>query len=174
LKEFPRSVNNNKYLLVVVDVFTRFTLLRVLRNKTMHVVAKELFHVFTDFGFPKIMQSDNGTEFVNKLIKWICLMSCIDHRLISAYHPRGNGLAERNVQTASQAIYKQLFGKLDKWDFYVKATQLFMNERVTRIHGSTPFSLMFARSSNQLKNYSNSSNVNISEEEFKKRLDRIS
>jgi len=35
----------------------------------MNTVSKELFKVFCDVGFPKIIQSDNGTEFVNAKIR---------------------------------------------------------------------------------------------------------
>ena len=43
------------------------------------MIVQYLFQVFCDFGFPKIIQSDNGTEFVNKIIKAIVETAIIDH-----------------------------------------------------------------------------------------------
>ena len=63
------------------------------------MIAQYLFQVFCDFGFPKIIQSDNGTEFVNKIIKAIVETATIDHQLITPYHPWANGLAEHYIQT---------------------------------------------------------------------------
>jgi transposase InsO family protein len=111
LKELARSKKGNKYLLVVVDVRTRFVFLRALKYKTMQSIASALLGF--DVGFPKILQSDNGTEFDNSLLNEIVRLSKMDHHLITAYHPHANGLAERNVRTSSTSILKELAGKDD-------------------------------------------------------------
>ena len=66
---FPTTPRGNNVLLVVVCVFTRFVFLRALPNNSAVSVAMALLHIFLDFGFPRIIQSDNGTEFVNSVIK---------------------------------------------------------------------------------------------------------
>ncbi|KAH9270885.1 hypothetical protein BASA83_007038 [Batrachochytrium salamandrivorans] len=65
-----------------------------------------LFSIFTNFGFPCVIQSDNGTEFVNAIVHHLTTSFHIDHRLSTPYHPRANGLAERSVQTSCHAIRK--------------------------------------------------------------------
>jgi hypothetical protein len=92
--------------------------------------------------------------------------------LITAYHARANGAAERMVQTSSQAVYKVLEGRTIDWDLHIPAVQLFINMKITRRHGSTPYSLMFARQPNQFEDYSNTPpSAPLSEEELLKRLD---
>jgi hypothetical protein len=59
---FPTSPRGFNVLLVVVCVFTRYVFLRALPDKTASSVAAALFCIFADFGFPKTIQSDNGTE----------------------------------------------------------------------------------------------------------------
>ena len=39
-------------------------------------------------GFPRILQSDNGTEFVNSLVKTMSNNLGVNHRLLTPYHPR--------------------------------------------------------------------------------------
>ena len=151
---FPTSPSGNNVLLVVVCVYTRFAFLRAMPDKTAASVAANLFAIFADFGFPRIIQSDNGTEFVNQLLDFLTKHTGIDHRLSTPYHPRGNGLAERFVQTSTRAIKKLLDTESHNWDRYVPIVQLFINAKVASVHESAPFSVMFGRRLNPFDNYS--------------------
>jgi hypothetical protein len=122
----------------------------------MHTIASVLMEIFLDVGFPKILQSDNGKEFVNRLMTLICKSANIDSRLISAYHARANGVAERFVQTISQSVLKILDGRLDNWELHVRPVQYYTNGKVSALHSSTPFSLLFARPMNSFKDYRDS------------------
>lgn len=154
LKEYPKSTEGHKYCLVVIDICTRFVWLAVLKDKSALVVAQALWSILSNFGLPKVIQSDNGKEFVNQIIKQLVVVAHIDHRLVTAYHPQANGAAERMVQTSSQAVYKLLQGRDRDWHLYIHSVQLFINMKATAIHGSTPYSLMFARSANNFQDYS--------------------
>ena len=87
LATLPTSTRGNNYLLVLIDIFTRFAWLRPLPDKTGINVAKTLMNIFMDFTFPKIIQSDNGTEFVNSIIQNLTSATSMDHRLVSPYNP---------------------------------------------------------------------------------------
>jgi hypothetical protein len=63
LKSMEKSTAGNKFILVIVDVFTRFSFLRCLKNKKQGSIARELFKLFCDVGFQRVIQSDNGREF---------------------------------------------------------------------------------------------------------------
>jgi hypothetical protein len=131
-------------LLVVVCVFTRFVFLRPLLDKSAHSVASAFFSSFDDFGFPKFIQLDN-------LMQAMTINCGIDHRLITKYHFRTNGVAERNVRTSIRAIKKLLEGDNQEWDRFVSAVQLFMNLKIADAHQSFPFSVMFTRSANNFE-----------------------
>ena len=92
---------------------------------------------------------------MNNILKTLTEVSGMDHRLTTPYHPRANGVAERWVGTVKQAIVKLLQGKSNDWDLYVPTTQLFLNSKHSPLHGSRPFSLMFARQPNKLCDYTN-------------------
>lgn len=51
------------------DHLTKFVTLRPLRTKTAEEVALVLLDVFTTFGTPCILQTDNGREFMNRLLE---------------------------------------------------------------------------------------------------------
>jgi hypothetical protein len=130
----PSSASNHTFLLVVVDVCTRFVFLRTLPDKTDKSVANALFKIFCDVGFPKIIQSDNGREFSNQRLTEFCRISNISPRLITPYNPQSNGIAERNVGTAKAAIFKLLKGREQSWEYYVPQVQFFMNTKVAQLH----------------------------------------
>jgi hypothetical protein len=98
------------YVLVVTDIASRFVWLRPIMDKSAEAVSTELLHILADFGFPKVVGSDNGSEFANKTMKAVLALLKVDFRLSSPYHPRGNGVAERHVQAALQALRKALEG----------------------------------------------------------------
>ena len=49
-----------KWLLVYQDHFTKFVQLRPIQSKGAHDVAEALLDIFSIFGVPAILQSDNG------------------------------------------------------------------------------------------------------------------
>ena len=172
--EFTQSTPEGYvYLLVVVDVATRFTFLRPLKNKKAETISDALFRIFTDVGFPKIIQSDNGGEFIAEMVENWIKKGQIDHRLISSYHPRANGLAERFVQTAKQTIYKLVEGRDDQWAIKVPSVQYYMNNKVAAIHKSTPYSLMFGRPQNLFRDYKDVQEREPTEAEMLARLDML-
>ena len=142
---FTTSTDKQHWLLVIIDIHSRFVLLRTLPNKSGAEVAQALLKVFYDFGFPRIIQSDNGTEFVNQIVKDVTESAKIDHRLITPYHPRANGAAERTVQTAKRLIFKLIRGVKHDWSLFVPFAQYCINSKIAARTKTTPFVAMFGR-----------------------------
>lgn len=136
-----KSVRGNEYILVIIDVLTSFVYLRALPNKDASSVGDALIQLFGDNGFPKIVQSDNGSEFTNSLVQDIIKNAAIEHRFSSAYKPSTNGLVERTVGSATQLINKICTEYLshENWDKLLPSVQLALNTRVSEKNGQTPF-----------------------------------
>ena len=62
----PLTERNNRYMLVMIDICSRFVIRRSIPNKTAEAVVKALIPVFCDFGIPRIVQSDNGKNLLTK------------------------------------------------------------------------------------------------------------
>jgi transposase InsO family protein len=58
-----------RYVLSILDVFSRFVFLRPLKSKSSSEVAKHLESVYNEHGPPNILQSDRGTEFLGDVHK---------------------------------------------------------------------------------------------------------
>ncbi|OAD81563.1 hypothetical protein PHYBLDRAFT_93581, partial [Phycomyces blakesleeanus NRRL 1555(-)] len=64
-------------------------------DKMSITIATQLVQIFCNYGLPKVLQSDNGTEFVNELVKLFMQNRGIDHRLVIPYHTCANGIAKK-------------------------------------------------------------------------------
>ena len=62
----------NKYLLTLIDHFSKFSQAYVLNNKTSEEVIKTLKIFIKEIGTPKLLHSDNGGEFSSNLYKLFC------------------------------------------------------------------------------------------------------
>ena len=110
----PESKNGFKHVLLLVDVATRFLVTVALKDMLMQTLAASLYIILMFFGPMQIMQSDNGPEFINKLIDMLTKLAGVDHRRVAEYNPRANGLAERTVKTVKACLLKRLEGELDQ------------------------------------------------------------
>lgn len=70
---------------------TKFAILMPLKSKEMEQVTRALSKILSIFGVPRVIRSDNGSEFVNDFISQLTTLTGIDHRTISQYSPRANG-----------------------------------------------------------------------------------
>ena len=146
LMELPVADSGHKYVFVYMDIATRFAVLTALTNKEAATVAKAFYDVGTLLGFPKIIQSDNGKEFVNKILKTIAKVQGVDHRLIASYHPQANGAVERANKDVKGMLKKVIKGDWGKWPQHLAHIQYCFNTHINRRTDSTPFALMFGRS----------------------------
>ena len=84
-----------RYILSILDVFSRFLILRPLKRKESGQIADELEKIFSEHGKPSIIQCDQGTEFKGKVEK---MLDRNNIKLIRSrpYHPQSQGKCERS------------------------------------------------------------------------------
>ena len=74
------TTKGNRYLLVMVDCFSRWMDACPLPDKTALAVADAFFqHIVCRFGMPSVIHSDQGREFENKVMQELCLL-CGAHK----------------------------------------------------------------------------------------------
>ena len=145
LMSLEKSSQGNVAALVVVDIATRFVVLRPLRSKKATDVAAALWDVFGHYLIPHTIVSDGGPEFSADLMTALKDNLGIHWRFTAAYNPRANGVAERFVGVSKDTMRKVLHGRRAEWETAIPAVMLSINTRVSAITSSTPASLMLGR-----------------------------
>ncbi|KAK3882655.1 hypothetical protein Pcinc_001909 [Petrolisthes cinctipes] len=95
------------HILVIVDYLTKWVEAFPLMCKE----GKEVLKCYENnicyrFGFPKVLITDNGTEFCNKQLDKFCEDNHIAHRVTTPYHPQSNGLVEVTNKAVKQGLRK--------------------------------------------------------------------
>ncbi|GJU98076.1 retrovirus-related pol polyprotein from transposon TNT 1-94 [Tanacetum coccineum] len=106
-----QTINGKKYILVIVDDYSRFTWVKFLRSKdeTPEVVIKFLKQI--QVGLNKTVRNirtDNGTEFVNKDLTDYYERVGIFHQKTVPRTPQQNGVVERRNRTLVEAARTML------------------------------------------------------------------
>nr|GFA72465.1 retrovirus-related Pol polyprotein from transposon TNT 1-94 [Tanacetum cinerariifolium] len=105
------SVNGKKYILVIMDDYSRFTWVKFLRSKdeTPMFIIKFLKMIQVWLNVPvRLIRTDNGTEFVNQTLRDYYKEVGISYETSVARSPQQNGVVERRNRTLIEAARTML------------------------------------------------------------------
>ena len=92
---YSRDNDGVKWLLLVIDIFSRVAVIVGVKNKTAPIVAKALEEAFDQFGqYPQVILSDQGSEFKGATSKFLAENKII-HRLADVGDHRRLGIVDR-------------------------------------------------------------------------------
>ncbi|KAJ8020637.1 hypothetical protein HOLleu_40281 [Holothuria leucospilota] len=133
-------------VLVVTDVFTKYSQAIPCRNQTAPVVVKALRdHWISHYGAPLRIHSDQGRNFESLLIKELCKLYGITQSHTTPYHPQGNGQTERFNKTLCSMIRSVDPKERRKWPELLFHLLFLYNATPHTVTGISPFRLMFGR-----------------------------
>ena len=91
-------------LLLVVDDYSRFPFIEPVSSTSASAVIPKLDQLFSTFGAPRVVKSDNGPPFNGEeFAKFACVLG-FKHRKVTPLWPRANGEVERFVKTLKKCI----------------------------------------------------------------------
>ena len=139
-----RTKRGNRYILTMMDFASRFPEAIPLRRIDAETVADALCTVFTKFGVPEEILSDQGSQFMSSLMKRTMALLGVDQIRTSPYHPQTDGMLERFHGTLKRMMQKR--GNASKeWDMYLPYLCFAYRDSVHTATGFTPFQLLFGR-----------------------------
>jgi len=90
-----------------MDYFTKWPIEKALKEAIARTVSKFIYEkIICKHGCPEVLQSDQETYFINRIIKNLTEKFRIKHWLSSLYHPQINDLVERFNQTLCEKLAK--------------------------------------------------------------------
>jgi len=138
---YVKEVGN---LLVIVDAGSGWIEAFSFKERTSANVIRALRTVFTRFGVPEIIVSDNAQEFVSKEFNFWLNNQGARKTESPPYFPRSNGLAERGVQTVKKAACCLRESHMHK-EFGVFLQVLFHHRNSSISRGRSPAETVFNR-----------------------------
>jgi hypothetical protein len=142
----PVTVSGYKVILVITDYLSKYTMAIPIKDKKAITVAEALLERWvTTFGFPKIIQSDQGKEFTAKISRHFFIQMKIKKMSTTPYTPKANGLVERFNKVLGNTLAKLACYDQLNWDKYISITVMEYNATVHATTGETPYFMMFGR-----------------------------
>ena len=142
---FPEDEEGNKYVMVFIDVFSRFVELVPVPDLTALVAAKEVIKFIGRYGCPREILTDNGTQFANELAYQIYDTAMINHLTVMPYSHEENSIVERANREVNTHLRAIVFDRKIKvnWSLALPLIQRVMNTFEHSSIGCAPSQIIF-------------------------------
>ncbi len=133
-----------KYLLVIVDNFSRWTELRACAVATGDTTLEVLRDTICNrHGIPTVIHSDNGTHFSNSAISKFCKDNGIHWQYAAVTHPQAVGVVERLNRVIGDALRIAVGNTYNKWHTHVAEIQNYINTSKNSSTGFSPHEIVY-------------------------------
>jgi transposase InsO family protein len=131
-----------RYILTMVDHFSRLTILAPTRQQTAEATVQALIqHWIVYYGEPRIIHTDRGTNFTSQIMAALCARLGVRRTLTTAYRPQADGRVERTNRTVKECLTRLLHEHPTNWDVLLPQVSMAINSTVHDSTGFTPFYL---------------------------------
>jgi len=140
----PVPDQGNRYILTMVDYATRYPEATPLKSIEAETVAEALVTMFSSVGVPQKLLSDQGSQFLSRVMKVSRLLS-LNLLVTTPYHPMCNGLVERFNGTLKMMLRRMCAERPKDWDRYLSEFLFAYREGPQKSLGFSPCELLYGR-----------------------------
>ncbi|KAL0415847.1 UNVERIFIED_CONTAM: Gag-Pol polyprotein [Sesamum latifolium] len=116
LGPFPQAIAQKKFIVVAVEYFTKWVeaeaLAKITEKEMINFIWK---NIICRYGVPRVLVSDNGTQFQGKTIMAWCKELKIQQNFTAIGNPQANGQTEVTNRTILQHLKTRLEGVKGSW-----------------------------------------------------------
>jgi hypothetical protein len=146
LGPLPVSKQNNRFILVVSDHFTKWVEVFAIPDYTAATCARIVLNeVIARWGCPYDILTDQGRNFESQIFADLCELLEVRKIRTSVANPRCNGQTERYNRTLLRMIKAYLRGQDDRWDENLGCLSAAYRATVHESTGMTPNLMMLGR-----------------------------
>lgn len=131
-------------LFVVVDYYSRFFEVVIMKTTTTSKIIEALIPMFTRYGYPFTLKSDNGSQFVSTEFNEFLEECGIQHITSPPLWPQANGEVERQNRTILKSL-KIAHAEGKQWKLELPKFLMAYRSTPHSVTGVTPAYLMFGR-----------------------------
>ncbi|KAK2899936.1 hypothetical protein Q8A73_013065 [Channa argus] len=146
LGPFPTTEAGNRYILVAMDYFTKWPEAYAVPDQTATTAAQRLVEdMFSRFGVPEELHSDQGRNFESQLFAEVCQRLGVRKTRTTPLHPQSDGLVERFNRTLATQLAILTSRHQKDWDQHLPLVLWAYRTAVQESSQCTPATLMFGR-----------------------------
>ncbi|CAG9312102.1 unnamed protein product [Blepharisma stoltei] len=145
-----KDYTNYRYVLSIIDHFSKYTWAYPIASKTAELVLNNVEHLLNSLPkLPDIIQTDNGSEFANKSLETFCERFQIRVIHSSSYNPRAQGTAENINKYLHRYLWRNFKQQNSQQDWKIHSSlfsilNFYNKERRHTITGFKPHEVFFA------------------------------
>jgi transposase InsO family protein len=144
LGPFPKTANENTYILIAIDRLTGFPIAAPTKDATAKSAADAVYSaVICEYGVPRVIHSDKGTHFIGNVFKRLCERMNVQQEYTTTKHPQANALPERFNRFLNKclSIFSDEETQKD-WDQWLQPILFAYRTSVHPAYNDTPFYLL--------------------------------
>ena len=148
--DFQGPFPDKGYLLVVICTFSRYVCIYPVQDATAKSALSALLRHFGTYGSPKTIRSDNGSHFINEVIKQFLEMVGTTHDRTMAYSSEQNAIVERSNKEINRYIKAFMFYRAthENYQEIIPFVTRLLNTNVNERTKVAPAQIIFGNSIN--------------------------
>jgi len=145
ITQLPSTMRGHDAILVVVDKFSKYTILIPCTPHLTAIGCAQLLHdhVFCVHGWPRDIVSDRDVLFTSGFWQTFMSLQGTNLAMSTAFHPQTDGQTERQNRTLEDMLRHYVGPDQRDWDDWLKVAQFAINNAHTDSIGMTPHYLLF-------------------------------
>ncbi|XP_069996525.1 uncharacterized protein [Penaeus vannamei] len=141
----PRTKSGNRFLLTLMCASTRYPEAIPLKRATSRTIVPVLIKFFTQYGMPRVLQSDQGSNFWSVMFQEVMKLLHVKQYSATAYRPQTQGALERYHQTLKSMLTKYCHETGSEWDLGVPLMLYAIRCTKQESLRFSPYELLFGR-----------------------------
>lgn len=129
---------------MAVEYYTSWPIARAAKSADSDTIVKFLYEeIFTVFGPPMKLLSDNGLHFTSKEVEAFTKFVNVRHQFSAPYKPSPNGKVEKLNGTITRGIKKMVVNNPKKWDTLLPSMLYAYRTKIHKTLGISPYKALY-------------------------------